>query len=846
MDKPVILLALALAAGILLGQAFLYFPCSTLVLIALAGASTITAFRQHFTTNRLAVMGPAILIGAVLLVWSTTSLPSNHYSTRPTGKSNVQTITGRISSPLDRDPGRTAFTLAIDHIDDGASSGTIRVTVRDEALTAGYGDRVSLTGRINPPRGFRNPGGFDYPEYLARQGVYAMISVKRGSDIVVLEQGTGVMRSIQILRERIRQAFLSALQGEGAAILLAMTIGEEGSITDDLRERFMAAGVTHIISISGSHLGMVALLCFWITRKALFLLPERSYHWITLHADPRKIAALATIIPVTFYAFLAGGQVATIRSLIMILAALAAVVLDRESDLLPALSFAALITLLQNPQALFDISFQLSYLSVLTIAFVVSTWNTLALPAETRASKLANQALLLFVISCAATIVTGPLVALYFNQFSFVGIIANMVVVPFAGAVVVPLGFICGILSLITGHLPLATVNQFVADLFVALVTFFARIPYSSIHLPAPGALLTAGYFILLAASALLFRARLFTRYRPLESSSRPPRGAVAAMAVSGIMIIAAVVFPLFRDKGINITFLDVGQGDCAIVEAGPGGNIVIDGGGTRDNRFDIGRSVVAPYLWNRRIRTIDLVVLSHPHPDHMNGLIAVLNDLTVREVWSSGLDRSLPGYGEFQRPLIERGIPHRAVSAGDHGQIGNAHLEVLHPRPSFLQRTKTPFATENDRSLVIRMKTLGTTVLFPGDIHGSGESSLLRNVPDLASDLVKVPHHGSKTSSTSEFIAAVRPTMAVIDVGGGNIYRHPSKEIVERYGRAGTAVVRTDRHGAVIVKVTATGRNVLLWSELILRRIAPAERGGWWTIERENWKRIAIRTAGI
>ena len=846
MNKPVILLALALAAGIMLGQAFLYFPCSSILFGALAGAIGITAFRRRLSVSKLIMTGSAIVMGAVLLVSAATSVSSGHYTLLSLGEGNIHAVTGRISSPLDRDPGRIAFNLAVDHIDGRAAAGTLRVTVRDDAFPAAYDDRVSLTGRLHPPRGFRNPGGFDYPAYLARQGLYAVLSIKNSSDVRILEKGTGILRAIQALRERIRQSYLAAMKGEGAAILLAMTIGEEGNLTDDLRERFMAAGVTHIISISGSHLGMVAVLCFWTTRHALFLLPERAYHWITIRADPRKVAALVTVVPITFYAFLAGGQIATIRSLIMILAALAAVVLDRERDLLPALSLAALITLLMDPQALFDISFQLSYLSVLSIVFVVLTWNALTSPADTLLEKMANQALLLFVISCAATLVTGPLVAFYFNQLSFVGVIANMVVVPFAGAVVVPLGFLCGILSLLTGSLPLAVVNQFLADLFVSLVSFFAQFPFASIHLPSPGALFAAGYFLLLVASALLLRARLLARHRPLEFSSHSPRWTTPILAAAVVLIVSAAAIQFFRDQETRITFLDVGQGDCAVVETASGRSILIDGGGTRDNRFDIGRSVLAPYLWNRGIRTIDLAILSHPHPDHMNGLLAVLRNFDVQTIWGSGLDTDLPGYAELQEVVRQRKVPFRTVSAGDEEKIGDARLAVLHPGPAFDNGKSKAYVGENDRSLVIRMSIGKRVLLFPGDIHVAGERALLLSVPDLACDLVKVPHHGSKTSSSHGLVSALHPAVAVATVGNGNLYRHPSDEVVERYNEYRAAFFRTDRHGAVLVRLEQAGLTVRTLSELMLRRISPSEKDGWWTIERENWKRMALRTAGL
>jgi competence protein ComEC len=847
MHRPIILLTLALVAGILLGQAFLFFPWSTIAFsIALAAAgSTLLATARIGHQNLLFTVTGAVS-GFALLVVAAAHLPERHYRTMPVFDGTAHELTGRISSPLDRDPGRTAFSLNLDRIDGREASGTVRVAVRDETLPAGYGDRVSLSGRLYPPRGFRNPGGFDYPAYLARNGVHAVLSLRRGTDVRVLEQGSGVLRTIQDLRERIRQAMLAGLKGDGAAILLAMTIGEEGSLTEDLRERFMAAGVTHIISISGSHLGMVAVICFWLTRNALFLLPERSYHWLTIHADPRKIAALATIIPVVFYAFLAGGQVATMRSLIMILAGLAALTLDREGDLLSALAIAALVSLVPDPQALFDISFQLSYLSVLCIAFVVSTWNALELRPEKRAGKLLNSALLLFSISAAAALVTGPLVAFYFHQVSFAGIAANMVVVPFAGAVVVPLGLTSGILSLLTGSLPFAAANQFFADAFVALVSLFARIPFAAVHLSSPGPLLATGYAGLLIASALWLRARLFAAYRPLETSSRPPRFTLAAMSISAVVIVLSAVFPLLRGHGPRVTVVDVGQGDCTLVETAAGRTILIDGGGTRDNRFDIGRSVLAPYLWDRGIRVFDLVVLSHPHPDHMNGLIAVLRNFTVREVWGSGLDTDLPGYADFQEVIRQRSIPFRKVSAGDRARVGEADLFVLHPGAAFRQRTRKAYAAENDRSLVVRLELAGKRLLFAGDIHAEGERELQRNVSDLAVDLVKVPHHGSRTSSTGALVAALRPAAAVITVGDGNPYRHPAEEVVERYQEIGATVYRTDRHGAIMVRLSPAGLDVRPWSELLLRQAVSGGQDGWWTIERSNWMRMAIRTAGI
>ena len=466
--NPSFSLTLAYLAGLLLGHGFLYFPYTIGIL----------ANSRHRNSGNPHSSGETVLFGAACFTsspassaWPPTSIP--RHGSPPTTIPAVSRwtrrrtcLTGTISSPLDRDPDRTAFVMELIQVDGTPVRGSVRVSVREEIASLGYGDLVRVSGKMRKPGSFMNPGGFDYAEYLARSGVFATVSVRTGDDIALLKRGAGVFRTIQDWRERIRQAFLASTAGPGSAILQAMVLGEEGGLTEELRDRFLAAGVTHIISISGSHLGMVALLCFGLMRGLLFLLPERLYHRLTLFVDPKKIAAWLTLPLLIFYTLLAGGQVATIRSLIMITAGLAALILDREHSLMHSLALAALVILAASPQAVFDISFQLSYLSVLVIGYVVSLWNDIGVKASGRIMKFAHGVALLMIISLATSLATGPLVARYFNQFSLAGLVSNLVVVPFAGAVVVPLGLFSGILSLFTNHLPLARMNQVVSDVF--------------------------------------------------------------------------------------------------------------------------------------------------------------------------------------------------------------------------------------------------------------------------------------------------------------------------------------------------------------------------------------------
>jgi competence protein ComEC len=305
----------------------------------------------------------------------------------------------------------------------------------------------------------------------------------------------------------------------------------------------------------------------------------------------------------------------------------------------------------------------------------------------------------------------------------------------------------------------------------------------------------------------------------------------------SAVLLAVLIALPLFSSNSTEVCFPDVGQGDSALIRLPGNKSILVDGGGTYDDRFDVGRRVLAPFLWNKGIRKLDLVILSHPHPDHMNGLKFVLKKFDVSEIWSSGQDQDLPGYDDLMQIAARRNIAHKTVAVNDPPVlIGTAELRVLHPAPEFRSREKKEYAAENDRSLVLSVRAGSKTMLFTGDIGKGAERSLLRSAREVRCDLIKVPHHGSKSSSSADLVKAARPQMAVVSVGRGNRYHHPSESVLKEYERAGARILRTDQHGAICIEAEENGLRETRWTDRELKRIG---MHGDMAAEQENWKRL-------
>ena len=688
--------------------------------------------------------------------------------------------------------------------------GRLRLSVRDLNSEVSSGDIIEVKTKIRRAHGLRNPGGFDYATFLIRHGITATAWADgRGNVVKVAEGGNPLWRQVDHWRSEIRQAALHSLEGPSLAIYLAMIIGESGYLTHEIRDNFMASGTTHILSISGSHLALVAIIVFGCVRLGLRRLPEPWLLRLTQYITPTKCAACLTIPPVLFYSALAGGEVPTIRSLIMILVGLLAVCVERPHAGQRALALAALLILAWDPLAVFDISFQLSFLSVLTILLVVQQRNEDTLATEPTpethgdhspswlrvlATQLVNSSRTLLIISAAVTITTLPIVAYHFHQIPWAGVFGNLLVVPFAGFVVIPVGLAAAVWVLLTDRttLPLDGIVDWCFAVFYGIATLFTHIPYAEHHVASPSGL-----------SVLVFYTAVATALWASREAVAPPKRYVRVTAV-GIAIITLSVwvwspYATPPDEEVRISYLDVGQGDAILIQL-PGRKVILVDGGTGFPRLDMGRAVIAPYLWDQGITHIDLMVVTHPQLDHMGGLAYILSRFSVGEIWSNGERRDSEFYRHFTTALIDaqdrKDIRHRRVKRRDEQvSVGPCDIRILNPA--------TIYHSQNDHSIVFRLTCGAHAFLLTGDIEHDAIIDLRRQPALIRAQVLKVPHHGSATSVDAGFLRQVNPEFAVVSVGKYNRYGHPSHEMLSVYRELKIPVYRTDRDGAIIVRTS-------------------------------------------
>ncbi len=833
----------AFLLGLVFGSQSVFFPVTVVLgLFALAAGLTWLERTGVVSSRRSAALYAALLSG--VLYWAWTIPPSSPSEVPPSSRDIVPLeLTGRVIAPVQHAPGRQTLLVDLDGQRPSDRPHRVRVVWRDAGTARLQGDRVRFRAKLHPPSGTQNPGGFDYAGYLERQGIEAVTTIAGAEAMELMESGAVSWRwtgwnQVDQWRAAIRNAAVQSLTQPVLGVFLGIVIGERGYLQLELQEWFMATGTIHLLSISGSHLGLVAVVVFGGVRQGILrLLPLPLLLTVSRSVTATRLAIVVTWPMVALYALLAGAELATVRSLAMITVGLLTVWIGHQRHLYHAMAAAALVIVWHDPRAIFDISFQLSFLSVLVIIRTVYGMGSVE-EAETPQSgpvrRLVHYGRDALVMSAAVTMATLPAVAWYFNQVPWLGIVSNLAAIPYTGIVLVPLSLLTALWSVVTGtdHLPAGWLLERLFAWLLHGLRFCSELPGVEWHIRAPSVPSIVLFYLALGAATAGWASRRLRLF---------------GVGLVVLVLCGWIWSPRWDVDGDRwrVTFLDVGQGDSAVIELPDGETVLIDGG-ARYERFDMGRGVVAPFLWNRGIRHLDHVIGTHEQLDHVGGLTWVLRHVPVGRYWTTGVERSEQFAVDLRTTLRERRIPHSVAARGTEVlPRGPCRLTTLNPDPAgeaTLVLHTSSGTMLNNHSIVSRLTCGAHSVLFAADIESDG----LRRLGDEGRrqvTVLKVPHHGARSSLDGAWIRAVHPQYAVISVGRGNSYGHPVAAVLKAYQDEQATVARTDRDGAVWISGRLSVPDTLVMMRMRDLTLQPIDvRACVWACEQDNWRRLWLQ----
>ncbi|MBI4297342.1 MAG: DNA internalization-related competence protein ComEC/Rec2 [Chloroflexi bacterium] len=624
-----------------------------------------------------------------------------------------------------------------------------------------YGDLLEMEGELETPPTFPD---FDYRDYLARQGIGFLI--RQPQSVVLLQTGQGLkpLEWVYSMRQALSRSLAQALPEPQAALAQGILLGQRSSIPDATYKDFIRTGTIHIVAISGQNLTIVLALLAGAMVWALGR--HRPYYFFL---------ALAVVWG---YSLLVGMPPSVVRAAIMGSLWLLAGFLGRPGAAGTALAFSAAVMAGLNPSILRDASFQLSFAAMAGIVYLCPPIQTVGERLwKGEGSRWKPLVLNTFAVTLAATLATAPIIAYSFHRVSLVGLPATFLALPALPGIIITTALTAGLglASPWAGHLA-SWVAWFYLTWLIKVAETFSAVPGASLGLwvSLPGVAL---YYAALSGLTWLAGKRRLPHLGTLswEWLTRLPLGriAIALLPLAALTWIAVFSLP---DGKTHVYFLDVGQGDAALVTTPSGQNILIDGG-PRDSGLMEGLGKRLPF-WRR---DLDLVVITHYHEDHAGGLAEVLRRYRVGQVldvgWSEAETSS--SYSEVLSLAKEKGIALIQAQAGQAVELGDGlRLEVLHPPEPRLKITNSYV---DDNSTVLRLVAGEVSFLFTGDLQQEGEAYLLEKGVNLRSTVLKVARHGSRTSTTPAFLQAVSPQVAVISVGANNPFGHPSPEVVDR-----------------------------------------------------------------
>lgn len=619
------------------------------------------------------------------------------------------------------------------------------------------GNEIFLNGKFKQGQLARNEGGFNYRRYLNSKNIYGTITVNENCLELKKEGKIGFISKI---KQHIENTFLMLLPGNYAGIINGMLNGQTKGVSEDILEDFKNSGVTHLLAVSGSNIAYI-IMFLSLTSNKIFG-KYMSYYVI--------------IVSIIIFIFVSGASASVARAGIMAILNIIAVLLSKKSNTLNNIFFSALILLCINPLTLYDVGFILSFVGtfgIVTISKVLTDYIKKYLK-----NKFVSETI---GITLSAQIMLTPIMIYYFNTFSLISLITNFLIVPISGFLTT-LGFITVLISIFSIKIArIVAYAIYSLTYFMFCVTnFFGNISWANLIIPTPKIWMMLTYYVLLF---------IFIKYVNCRKK---------AFVVIGIIAILYVCIIKIPRNYIKVNMIDIGQGDSTYIETKNRKVILIDGGGTEGSDYDVGENILLPYILDQGKMVVDLVIVSHPHEDHIEGIFTLLEKIKVKKVLiSENVDNTELG-AKLIKLCKSKKTEVIRVAKGDDFVIDGIEFSIIFPS------RKDNEENLNNMSILMKMEYSGVKILFTGDLEKEKEEHIKG---DLTADILKVGHHGSTTSTSEKFLKKVMPQIALISVGEDNSYGHPNQKVLDRLKKYNVKVYRTDIDGEIKLKIKNNGK---------------------------------------
>ena len=711
------------------------------------------------------------------------------------------------------------------------------VKIKDTKYMPKFGDKILIKGEIKIPDSSRNYKGFDYREYLKTKKIFGTIE---SSSISILEKEclNFIEKFVNNVQNSMKKNLNKILDEEESSLCIGILIGDRTNISEEIENDFKQSNLTHMLAVSGSHI-------VYIINGLTILLSKTS----------KKLSKIIIIIFLLFFIILTGFTSSVLRASFMGILVLISSIIYRKSDTLNNIGISSLIILIINPYIILDVGFILSFAGTLGIVLlspninkliniIINKFNKKMLKINNKKGKIRekkelnkltnNKSIKIiiryiikyifnsFSITLSANILIIPIMAFYFSTFSFTFWISNILAAPIMEMVTI-LGFIIYFISIIC--IPIAEFLgiflNLLLNILIKIAKFSSTIPGSSIFIKTPYLISCIFFYTILS---YLYNRNKINRLINKIINKKSNTNKIMTKILNHklkikiqeihnyilinkkkVVLIILFVFILvnlldnFVEKDLKIYFIDIGQGDSTLIQTPYGRNILIDGGGSEFGTYDIGENILLPYLLDRRINKLDYIVISHFDSDHVKGLFKVIEELDVSNVIISKQGEVSENFKKFQKIVSDKNINIMIVKKGDYITIDRlSYIEILFPEDKLINENIL-----NNNSIVMKFVSGDFDMLFTGDIEKIAEDRLIelyKNTNKLKADILKVAHHGSKTSSTEEFIELVKPEIGLIGVGKNNNFEHPNEEITERLENNNIQIYRTDECGEIII----------------------------------------------